>query len=155
MGQFCHPLHRCGFGSPAFSRVHSWQIPPRRPGRNCDCFRCVASVASAIPADVNPATDPIFALIERHRAAAAVYDVSNPDADPEGDELALAEDKAALKELLTTRPITLAGCAAVLRYVASYDAAYDISLFDLVDAEPCETFLPLIADAIECLTVRA
>ena len=108
--------------------------------------------AIAAPVNINPATDPIFAAIERHRGAAAVYAASDPDTDPEGDALALIEDEDAREVLLTTRPTTLAGCAAVLRYVASYDADHDISLFDLADGA---TFMRRIADAIEALATRA
>ena len=71
-----------------------------------------ASVASAgaiaTPAVINPATDPIFAAIERHRVAAAAYAMSDPNSDHEGDWLALAEDEDALEALLTTRPTTAA-----------------------------------------------
>ena len=66
--------------------------------------------------------------------------------------MALIEDEDAREALLTTRPTTLAGCAAVLRYVASYDADHAISLFDLADGA---TFMRRIADAIEALATRA
>ena len=107
-------------------------IPPRRPGRHRYCARVGATALAAASAT----DDPIFALIERHRFAAAVYAVTDPDTDPEGDELALAEDEDALEELLTTRPATLAGCVAVLRYVAGYEADHDVGLFDLSILRP-------------------
>ncbi len=76
--------------------------------------------------------DPIFALIEAHKAAMAEYVrlISISSAIPFDDETWLEADaktagsykpvKDAQTALLTTKPTTLAGAAAVLTYVASF-----------------------------------
>jgi hypothetical protein len=79
----------------------------------------VASLASAsaiaAPAIAEKsACDPIFALIERHRAAAAYYKTTSPDIDRDEDDAAELADCEALCDLIGTAPTTLVGCAAVL-----------------------------------------
>jgi hypothetical protein len=95
------------------------------------------TVAGARPTDAAPAVDPIFAAIEAHRKAAAVWDAAvGVRADlPEGpepmtdeqweerDRLDEAEEDAreplaaAGVDLVTTAPTTLAGIIAAISYI--------------------------------------
>jgi hypothetical protein len=87
----------------------------------------------------NPATDPIWAVIEQHRAARAAYNkriaieitASGNISDGAEDELL-----AVGRTLLTMRPTTLPGVIAVLRYVRSQQDEEDI------DDAVCPTYLP-------------
>lgn len=116
----------------------------------------VASLASAsaiaAPAIAEKsASDPIFALIERHRAAAAYYKTTSPDIDRDEDDAAELADCEALCDLIGTAPTTLAGCAAVLRYFSDYLDEDDGPIGHWI--EPFRTaganFMPTIAGAIE------
>src|SRR5258708_1632550 len=110
-------------------------FPPVDPTRRH--FLTVAAggaVAAAIPSNAraNPghAADPIYAAIERHKAAAAAWDaVMNIRArydeadDDETQRLQDAADeawepcKAAAFELLNTSPTSLAGIVTAIRYI--------------------------------------
>lgn len=119
----------------------------------------VASLASAA-AIASPSLltqiphDPIFEAIERHRVAASAYRLTSPDHDPEADRLAEIVDRDTLVDLLTTRPTTLAGFAAVLRYVGKYCNEEEASLFH-ESVDPWNSlgaaYLPMIAAALETL----
>jgi hypothetical protein len=116
------------------------------------------------------ANDPIFTLIERHRAATHALSaaVSNKDkvqevhwpwsdaperiaADAQHDAASDARQEA-LEELLTTEPTTIAGAAAVLDYVnePSWGKEDDDKETILVEAwevaqEEAFAFLPRLA----------
>jgi hypothetical protein len=99
-------------------------------------------------------TDPVFAAIERHRLADTAVD----DAlERRGDEMAAryGEERTALIDLLRTKPETLAGCLAAMRYVADLTEINDAGLFSQWGG-PCRSagaaFLPMIAGAIEAVT---
>jgi hypothetical protein len=73
---------------------------------------------------------PIFVAIEKHRLADAAFD----DSLDRGAHESVKEDRidsegAALLALLQTKPETLAGCLAVLRYVADWADNNDAGLF--------------------------
>jgi hypothetical protein len=87
----------------------------------------------------SPAADPIWALIERHRKELAAYTIiaDRPGDIPKG---AIDEVWAAGHPLLTTRPTTLAGAIAVLRYVRSQHDE------DFHDGASCPSYLPLNVD---------
>jgi hypothetical protein len=103
--------------------------------------------------------DPVIAAMEAHRLADAAYD----DALERGaDESIKAgrqnEERDALVALLRTKPETLAGCLAVLRYVANWAESNDAALFDGWSdphRSAAAAFLPMIADTIEAITSTA
>jgi hypothetical protein len=93
-----------------------------------------ATAAIALPAMASPAvaTDPILALIERHKLAWARFsDTCNLTDEvrakeegrevTEADELAYdtanAAEKAMMAELMDTPPVTAAGAVAILHYL--------------------------------------
>jgi hypothetical protein len=66
-------------------------------------------------------TDPVYAAIERHRLADAAYDDSlERGTDESVKETRNNQEAAALIALLRTRPETLPGCLAALRYVVDW-----------------------------------
>jgi hypothetical protein len=98
--------------------------------------------------------DPVFAAIERHRVALVAFVTAHGD-----DEIDAAGDihHEALADLLETKPTTVAGCAAVLRYVEGLvheghgGIFHDCGLFDCwfePVSRPGSAFLGLIADAL-------
>jgi hypothetical protein len=89
--------------------------------------------ALAMPAIASSASDPIFAAIERHRQIEAAYVAACNEPIVEAKEQA-REDRAnelcdksgdALVELVAMTPTTLAGCAALRRYLEAHEEAYD------------------------------
>jgi hypothetical protein len=114
-------------------------FPPRDSSRRG--FLTVAAggaVAAAIPTatlTAAPAADPIYALIERHKEAAAVYDAATHVRahfndchmnDEQRKQLAVLQDavdeawdprEEAAIDLLNTKPTTLAGIVALCRYI--------------------------------------
>jgi hypothetical protein len=101
--------------------------------------------------------DPIFVAIERHRTALVAFETA-----PSDDELDAAGDvhRDALGDLLGTKPTTVAGCVAVLRYVDDLVHEGHGGMFDdcgLFDSwcepvsRPGGSFLGLIADALASL----
>lgn len=100
--------------------------------------RAVLAGAAALPALSVPALasiagDPIFAAIERHRAAYVVrmekcqiqsetadYDPANADIVAAADD-ACDEASAAANALLVTPPTTMAGILALLQYVEDFN----------------------------------
>jgi hypothetical protein len=100
--------------------------------------------------------DPVFAAIEHHRLIDAAYDASiERDAVDTLKSVQQRQELAALRALLRTEPRSLAGCLAMLRYVADYAANNRAGLFhDWEDAtaQAGKALLPMIADRIEALT---
>ena len=99
------------------------------------------------------ALDPVFAAIERHRKAEATYVAARNAVDP---ELSVEREgdvsHELLAKLLAMTPTTVAGCAAMLRHIAEYLAAYERAPFkewrsDL--EEPGSTLLTRIAATLE------
>jgi hypothetical protein len=94
--------------------------------------RAILAGAAALPAlAIIPAmagdaggVDPIFAAIERHRAHRGVYWSGEAVADDVMNARGKEADHA-LTDLLTTRPTTVAGCAAVLRHVDQHLRQYE------------------------------
>ena len=95
-------------------------------------------------------TDPIFAAIEAHQEA---WELACKASDDEIDALMDAE-AGQLAELLKMTPTTIAGCAAMMRWIETYtrDDANNSHLFcDWDDpwSEPGSTLLGRLAGAIE------
>lgn len=65
--------------------------------------------------------DPIFSAIERHRIADAAFEDAP---ERELDKYAI-ERRDAYVALLSLTPTTIAGCAALLRYVEEHEAKYN------------------------------
>jgi len=64
-----------------------------------------------------PITDPILAAIAAHRSAFAAYVAAEADA-PLGTALAEGDcEREALERLAATKPTTIAGAAAAMRYL--------------------------------------
>jgi hypothetical protein len=92
-------------------------------------------------------TDPVDLAIQRHRAADAAW-AANVD-----DDLLHKAEGEAMVALLRTQPITLAGCAALLRYVGEIaQGDRDAAMFNHW-IEPWKSagaaFPAMIAEAIE------
>jgi hypothetical protein len=104
----------------------------KRPPR--DIVALDAALARVIPDPGSPAApvDPIFAAIERHRAAWAPYEAAlkrtgpfvgpPPQALEDTKNAADDAEMAVSNELFATTPTTLAGLGALLRYAAEMDA---------------------------------
>jgi hypothetical protein len=79
-----------------------------------------ALVAGAIPSAAQPA-DPVFAAIGAHRRAHVALNVAFEAAEPELDTPAIraaeVAEAGALMGLIETRPTTLDGHLALLRYI--------------------------------------
>jgi hypothetical protein len=102
--------------------------------------RAILAGAAALPAlAIIPATalsaaaDPIFAAIEKHRQIEAAYVAACNEHVEQAREQA-REDRVvklshrssnALGELVAMTPTTVAGCAAVLRYLEAHEKSYD------------------------------
>lgn len=126
--------------------------------------------------------DPIFAVIEQHRAACTAYNeaISNHTAFEESgseDEAALAMLDAEVErayqhmeykvggELLETLPTTLAGIVALCRYVAPLlNVAHDgttmylpefVEFGDGATITPAAAFATVIAEAVAALAVQS
>jgi len=95
-------------------------------------------------------TDPIFAAIKAHQAA---WELAREASDDDIDALMDAE-AGQLAKLLRMTPTTIAGCAAMMRWIETYtrDDANNSHLFcDWDDpwSEPGSTLLGRLAGAIE------
>jgi len=95
-------------------------------------------------------TDPILAAIKAHQAA---WELAREASDDDIDALMDAEARQ-LAELLRMTPTTIAGCAAMMRWIETYtrDDANNSYLFcDWDDpwSEPGSTLLGRLAGAIE------
>jgi hypothetical protein len=138
--------------------------------------RAVLAGAAMLPAlAVIPATagdaggvDPIFAAIEKHRQIEAAYVAACNE--PIGDEATEQTTEArvnehchgssdALGELVAMTPTTLAGCAAMLRYLEAHEKSYDepVLLDNHSDnvSVPAQDLLSRIAATLESLAVRS
>ena len=105
-------------------------------------------------------SDPIFAAIHEHQSALAAL-MALDDMDHDDDKLMDAlcgEHSAALGNLLSTRPTTVPGCAAVLHYIGDLMFQDNVRMFDdcgLFDewselvSGPASGFLSLVADALK------
>ena len=62
------------------------------------------------------ATDPIFAAIKAHQEA---WDLAREASDDDIDAL-MADEADRLAELLRMMPTTIAGCAAMMRWIETY-----------------------------------
>jgi len=96
------------------------------------------------------ATDPIFDAIEAHQAA---WDLAREASDDNIDALMAAEADR-LAELLRMTPTTIAGCAAMMRWIETYsrDEANHSHLFQDWDdpwSEPGSTLLGRLASVFE------
>ena len=93
--------------------------------------RAVLAGAAALPAlaiiptaAVAAVTDSIFAAIERHRKIEAAYGESGKATGNCSSELCDMSSDAYVA-LVTMTPTTLAGCAALLRYLEAHERSYD------------------------------
>ena len=97
-----------------------------QPNRRAIIGAIATAPAAAIPMFAPASeTDPIFALIERHRRAARAFEdaasmADEIEADSSIDALGEAES-AAMEALLSTAPRTAAGVRAALQYLADFD----------------------------------
>jgi hypothetical protein len=114
--QFSPPRRLATFGG--LNHVYKY-VSPHRPGRRC-CTACTISGGYGWQ------PDPIFAAIERHRIAEAAYlsaSLISEDTDHHDQWNSYAA-------LLAFTPTTIAGCAALLRYVEDQEAIAGAGLFD-------------------------
>jgi hypothetical protein len=95
--------------------------------------RAILAGAASLPALNIPAQaaqpDPIFAAIERHRAARAVWWESpdgetNEESENRLDRAGGAAEQT-LADVLSTKPTTIAGCVALLRHVHDHLTTYE------------------------------
>ncbi len=113
-----------------------------------------ASAAVALPPAAE--ADPVYAAIERHRAAYADYDRALRDADvamladdPAADTIGDAEcsaEAAAIWELVETVPTTLSGLLAMADYAQE---------FELFSGDIAETFVETTRTALRNLDVSS
>ena len=100
-------------------------------------------------------TDRVFAAIERHRLADAAYDDSlERQVDESIQQERHDQELSALINLLQTKPETLAGCLAAIRYIADWAENNEAGLFQAwigPRRSAGAAFLPMIADAIEAV----
>lgn len=116
----------------------------------------IAATTVAVAGRAPAAPDPILALIERHREAYEAEHRPGPWGDEELDAAMNAEGLA-LEILLSTKPTTLAGCCAALRYIQQHALDIDMKpvLGDYVSMASSDHFLSLIACAIEGVDGKA
>jgi TPP-dependent trihydroxycyclohexane-1,2-dione (THcHDO) dehydratase len=137
--------------------------------KNTTTRRAVLAGAAAMPAIAMPAAvfaattpDPIFPALDHHRKSEAAYLAACNE--PTGDEATEQAretrvfklcDKSsdALGELVAMTPTTVAGCAALLRYLEAHEKTYDdpILLDNHSDnvSVPARDLLSRIAAALE------
>jgi hypothetical protein len=86
-----------------------------------------AATVAAIPAMAAPSeADPVFALLEAHKAAwARLLETENRTDDYEALEEAGGAADAAFNEITTTPPTTVAGMRAVMKYLIDLDGHMD------------------------------
>jgi hypothetical protein len=103
-------------------------------------------------------TDPIFTAIEKHRLLDAAYDDSLQRRAHESAKTGCeVQESAALIALLRTKPKTLAGSLAVLRYVVDWAEHNGTGFFSDWNGQMRSAgaaFLPMIADVIEAVSKR-
>lgn len=121
--------------------------------------------ALTIPCTANPAPDPIFAAIERHREARAVWWEPVPgETDQESDDRinrTAAAAERTLADVISTKPTTIAGCVALLRHVHDHLAVYEGEEAHILSnaagdtGASAEVFLLLIATAVADAAVQS
>jgi hypothetical protein len=85
-----------------------------------------ASVAAISPVAAAEPPDPVFGLLEAHKAAwARLLDLENQTDDYETLEEAGRAVDVALNEITTTPPTTVAGMRAVMEYLVELDGHSD------------------------------
>lgn len=93
--------------------------PTRRHLLTIAAGGAVAAVIPTAALAAAPAVDPIYAAIERHKQAAAVWDAlleqSDEDDDAVDDAWGLCEQAGI--DLVTTEPTTQAGIVAAIAYI--------------------------------------
>jgi hypothetical protein len=114
--------------------------------------RSLVTTAAALPALAVPAVaeeevsapDPIFALIEQHQQASTawVVDLKAGINDPSFCDTS----NRLIETIIATKPTTVAGCAAVLRYIDKEGEAYGLKFNDSV-TDKC--FMATVASALE------
>jgi len=101
------------------------------------------------------APDPTFARIDAHRLAYAAFLATEPKSLDDPDEEAACQAEAeALDAVLATKPTTLVGAAASLRYVLDHDEEERGRLttrFEEKLANPLLDYLGMLAAALEAL----
>jgi hypothetical protein len=116
-----------------------------------------ASAAVTLPALADPAEpDPIFAAIEAHRACRERLETGQyDDADdcPKWHKANDATDKAA-DILSKTKPVTIGGAAALMRYVVEIEKRAELP--DVFGDDAWPSFMHrTLADALEDMAVRS
>jgi hypothetical protein len=127
------------------------------------------TLANSLSEPAPAVVDPIFDLIERHKAvcnaARAIGDAA-VDTDPDGParerfQEAIQGERKVLVALLTCEPTTLAGCAAVLEHVGRQDWVFgdDSDQTVLIDAyesdvEEAQMFPKHLASALRNIVER-
>jgi hypothetical protein len=105
-----------------------------------------------------PANDPVFALIETHRAAAAALTITLRAVDGHDNDDAIAVDSAhqaelsALTDLIEAVPTTIPGVIANMRYIADHVVAGSMGRLGDGDINP---LLLNLAEALESLAVAS
>jgi len=101
--------------------------------------RAILAGAAAVPALSLSAIDPIFAAIQKHRAAEAAYVQASEDCEPSWrgpitEETYRLEEMVGelgqksheqYKALLSVTPTTVAGVAALLFHICKYEMQYN------------------------------
>jgi hypothetical protein len=85
-----------------------------------------AASMAALPALAAEQSDPVFALLEAHKAAwARLLETEDRTDDYEALEEAEGAADAALEEITNTPPTTVAGMRAVMKYLIDLDGHMD------------------------------
>jgi hypothetical protein len=85
-----------------------------------------AASMAALPALAAEQSDPVFALLEAHKAAwARLLETEDRTDDYEALEEAGGAADAALEEITNTPPTTVAGMRAVMKYLIDLDGHMD------------------------------
>jgi hypothetical protein len=113
----------------------------------------IGGFAAAEGSAPEPSSDPIFAAIERHRAAYVAEVALNDSDDDDAMSAACDVEMEALESLLTTAPTTLPGCVAVLRYIEEHSEQLDMRVVfgGYTGLANQNAILGVIARAIEAL----
>jgi hypothetical protein len=100
-----------------------------------------------------PFHDPVFAAIERHRAAYVAEIALNDSDDDDAMSAACNIEMEALESLLATAPTTLPGCVAMLRYIEQHSEQLDMCVVfgDYTGLANQNAILGVIARTIEAL----
>jgi hypothetical protein len=125
----------------------------------------LALLPAALPVAASATADPVFAMIEQHKAQSAAYDVAcnhpgvgavGSDRSYEAEELAdhtLAALVDGVERLFTFQPLTLPGYAAMLRYLSGLEDWQMVGRFNY-DFADLREFCASLAAAIEAIIRR-